>query len=68
MMFAAMCVTSTAAAASPPDPAFLEFLGEFTTAEGDWVDPLDLALVEGKTLEASGGQEETSDDGNDGNE
>lgn len=32
------------AAAPPPAPApeLLEFLGEFTTADGEWVDPLQL--------------------------
>lgn len=28
---------------APPDDAFLEFLGGFETADGDWVDPVTLA-------------------------
>lgn len=28
---------------APPDDAFLEFLGGFETADGDWVDPMTLA-------------------------
>ncbi len=41
------CLAAPAASGAeqdaPPDDAFLEFLGSFETADGDWVDPLTLA-------------------------
>ncbi len=39
-----------------PEDAFLEFLGGFETADGDWVDPMSLA-----ELDADG--ESSGDDG-----
>lgn len=33
-------------AGEDPDMAMIEFLGEFTGEEGDWVDPMDLYLLE----------------------
>ncbi|NNF51583.1 MAG: hypothetical protein HKN59_04010 [Gammaproteobacteria bacterium] len=32
-----------------PEDAFLEFLGGFETADGDWVDPMSLAELDGDT-------------------
>ena len=32
----------SAPAAEPPDPEMLEFLGEFETPKGQWLDPLSL--------------------------
>lgn len=37
---------TTAAEAMPPDPELIEFLGSFTTDDGEWIDPEALAAAE----------------------
>lgn len=41
---------------APPAPSLevLEFLGEFTGADGEWIDPLDLEPVDGAEDEDGG--------------
>ena len=38
-------------AGEAPDMALLEFLGEFTGEDGEWVDPMDLYLLESELPE-----------------
>jgi hypothetical protein len=43
-----LSLAATAACANPdeaPSEELLEFLGEFQTGDGDWIDPLDLLDV-----------------------
>lgn len=49
---------------APPEDAFLEFLGGFETADGDWVDPLSLAELEpdGATAGEDGDSRERDED------
>lgn len=49
-----------------PEDAFLEFLGGFETADGDWVDPMSLAGLDSSDAqfsesdaESGSGEEET---------
>ncbi|MDQ2069929.1 hypothetical protein [Natronospira bacteriovora] len=39
------------AAGEEPDMELIEFLGEFTGADGEWVDPMDLYLLEAELPE-----------------
>lgn len=47
-----------------PDPELLEFLGSFTTKEGEWVDPLDLAVMDETAGKAA--EEEAADEAREG--
>ncbi len=51
------CVASSPALAAddssdPPGDAFLEFLGGFETADGEWVDPVALAELDTDAITA----------------
>ena len=47
----------------PLDEDFLEFLGDWETATGDWIDPEELAaLIRGKPKQPQDGKGETSDE------
>ena len=64
------CIAIGAAAAAendaPPDDAFLEFLGGFETADGEWVDPRSLAELE--SSEAQGARQDTEGEWRSGDE
>jgi len=52
-------------AGEKPDMELIEFLGEFTGADGEWVDPMDLYLLDDQALDSVEGSEsepEESDD------
>ncbi|MEA5446208.1 hypothetical protein VCB98_10290 [Gammaproteobacteria bacterium AB-CW1] len=38
-------------AGEAPDPELLEFLGEFTGEDGEWVDPMDLYLLDEEAMD-----------------
>lgn len=44
--FVAGSAAAAETTAAPPEDAFLEFLGGFETADGEWVDPMALAELE----------------------
>lgn len=44
--FASAPALSADESSDPPEDAFLEFLGGFETADGEWVDPVALAELD----------------------
>lgn len=44
------------------DPELLEFLGSFTTRDGEWVDPRQLAELDELSAESEQGESATSSD------
>lgn len=52
-------------AGEAPDMELLEFLGEFTGEDGEWVDPMDLYLLEAELPELVDEQPVEEDDHDD---
>lgn len=57
-----LAANTTTPIEASPSPELLEFLGSFTTDDGEWVDPQNLAEIDPENLEQDQAEKQPSED------
>ncbi len=57
-----LLIGNVAAEEEPPDPELLEFVGEFTSAEGEWIDPEALMFLTEDVVETEMEEDDTQEE------